>query len=229
MLLPLVGGGVAAKLKDGVATISPGELDLDVIDSTVGTKTLEEKKGNHIVPFKYSINEEILSRISRFPVLKVSNGEPIQHKIPPRAPDTCSDLVTVAFLPDEFPLLEFLGFSQSLMCPLLQDLQHIWRYPGLEQYRLSASIRQNTDRSARHRCPGERETDRFMAAGDGGTKPNNRIYQGSSGKLVLRRSGHKTEENRRILYHKWQRIQSECGLREDVFAVGWSVLDLDSH
>lgn len=65
MLLPLVVGGVAAELKDGVATISPGpdELDLDVIDSTVGTKTLEEKKGNHIVPFKYSINEEILSGI----------------------------------------------------------------------------------------------------------------------------------------------------------------------
>lgn len=61
-------------------------------------------------------------------------------------------LVLVGILPVELAALELPGFSPLLTFALLQDLQHIWRYPGLEQYRLSASIRQNTERSARQRC-----------------------------------------------------------------------------
>lgn len=53
-------------------------------------------------------------------------------------------------------LLELLELSELLIFSLLQDLQHIWRYPALEQYRARASIRQNTERSARHCCPGDR-------------------------------------------------------------------------
>lgn len=34
-----------------------------------------------------------------------------------------------------------------LKFPSLQDLQHICRYPAMEQYRLNTSIRQNTERS----------------------------------------------------------------------------------
>uniref|UniRef100_A0A3Q3IMZ0 Uncharacterized protein n=1 Tax=Monopterus albus TaxID=43700 RepID=A0A3Q3IMZ0_MONAL len=36
-----------------------------------------------------------------------------------------------------------------------KDLQHICRYPAMEQYRRNTSIRQNVERSARQRCPGD--------------------------------------------------------------------------
>lgn len=45
---------------------------------------------------------------------------------------------------------------ELLKFPLLQDLQHICLYPAMEQYRLNTSIRQNTDRSPRQRCPGDK-------------------------------------------------------------------------
>lgn len=45
-----------------------------------------------------------------------------------------------------------LKLSELLKLPSLQDLQHICRYPAMEQYRLNTSIRQNTDRSPRQRC-----------------------------------------------------------------------------
>lgn len=49
-------------------------------------------------------------------------------------------------------LLEILDFVALLKLSSLQDLQHIWRYPMIEQYRLSTSIRQNAERSPRHGC-----------------------------------------------------------------------------
>lgn len=47
--------------------------------------------------------------------------------------------------------LELLELSELLKFLSLQDLQHICRYPAMEQYRLNTSIRQNTERSPRQR------------------------------------------------------------------------------
>lgn len=66
-------------------------------------------------------------------------------------------------------LLELLELSELLIFSLLQDLQHIWRYPAFEQYRVRASIRQNTERSARHCCPGDRGIVQCLKFGWGGT------------------------------------------------------------
>lgn len=51
-------------------------------------------------------------------------------------------------------LLELLELLELVLVelPSLQDLQHIWRYPAMEQYRLNTSLRQNIERSPRHRC-----------------------------------------------------------------------------
>lgn len=54
-------------------------------------------------------------------------------------------------------LLKLPKFSGLVKFPSLQDLQHIRWYPAMEQYRLNTSIRQNTDRSPRQRCSGDKE------------------------------------------------------------------------
>lgn len=67
-----------------------------------------------------------------------------------------TDLVLGGFVVLKVMFLKLLEFSELLIFSLLQDLQHIWRNPAFEQYRVRASIWQNTERSARHCCPGDR-------------------------------------------------------------------------
>lgn len=78
-------------------------------------------------------------------------------------------LVLGGFVLLKVTLLELLELSELLIFSLLQDLQHIWRYPAFEQYRVRASIRQNTERSARHCCPGDRGIVQCLKFGCGGT------------------------------------------------------------
>lgn len=71
-----------------------------------------------------------------------------------------SDLLLSVGVMVPLKLLETLDFVALLKLSSLQDLQHIWRYPMMEQYRLSASIRQNAERSPRHGCPTDRTVGR---------------------------------------------------------------------
>lgn len=51
-----------------------------------------------------------------------------------------TDLVLGRLVVLKVTLLELLELSELLRFSLLQDLQHIWRNPAFEQYRIRASI-----------------------------------------------------------------------------------------